>query len=289
MSKIAADKLANKQTDGQTGRQRERRSDGQTSKLINWPTVELASWASQRFCASCIVARGVCAIFVDVRPGQWPRCRRRCRRHCQLPYANHTQKNVAPCPQSFVRRDSNWLFAVFQFSVFGYGVSVLFFIFVVHFFFISLRANNQFFSLFAAVVVAFAQGRRWLVLCLIIKKNRNDDVIVIIVVAAVEVVVSICIALRAFSHLAQLIAFYDHSFSMQSRPISRRIRAQFRLRIRFRIWNRIPSHNQVPKPGPDPTEKPLGLSPIKVSQSHSHSHSIVFAISLRILLLLLLL
>lgn len=135
MSKIAADKLANKQTDGQTGRQRERRSDGQTSKLINWPTVELASWASQRFCASCIVARGVCAIFADVRPGQWPRCRRRCRRHCQLPYANHTQKNVAPCPQSFVRRDSNWLFAVFQFSVFGYGVSVLFFIFVVHFFY----------------------------------------------------------------------------------------------------------------------------------------------------------
>lgn len=123
-----------------------------------------------------------------------------------------------------------------QFSVFGYGVSVLFFIFVVHFFILYLyEPTISFFSLFAAVVVAFAQGRRWLVLCLIIKKNRNDDVIVIIVVAAVEVVVSICIALRAFSHLAQLIAFYDHSFSMQSRPISRRIRAQVRLRIRFRI------------------------------------------------------
>lgn len=124
-------------------------------------------------------------------------------------------------------------FFSFRFSVMEFLFCFLYLLFI--FFFISLRANNQFFSLFAAVVVAFAQGRRWLVLCLIIKKNRNDDVIVIIVVAAVEVVVSICIALRAFSHLAQLIAFYDHSFSMQSRPISRRIRAQFRLRIRFRI------------------------------------------------------
>lgn len=124
-------------------------------------------------------------------------------------------------------------FCSFRFSVMEFLFCFLYLLFI--FFFISLRANNQFFSLFAAVVVAFAQGRRWLVLCLIIKKNRNDDVIVIIVVAAVEVVVSICIALRAFSHLAQLIAFYDHSFSMQSRPISRRIRAQFRLRIRFRI------------------------------------------------------
>lgn len=124
-----------------------------------------------------------------------------------------------------------------SFSVFGFRLWSFCFVFYIccSFFFISLRANNQFFSLFAAVVVAFAQGRRWLVLCLIIKKNRNDDVIVIIVVAAAEVVVSICIALRAFSHLAQLIAFYDHSFSMQSRPISRRIRAQVRLRIRFRI------------------------------------------------------
>lgn len=126
-------------------------------------------------------------------------------------------------------------FFSFRFSVMEFLFCFLYEYLLFIFFLYLYEPTISFFSLFAAVVVAFAQGRPWLVLCLIIKKNRNDDVIVIIVVAAVEVVVSICIALRAFSHLAQLIAFYDHSFSMQSRPISRRIRAQVRLRIRFRI------------------------------------------------------
>lgn len=124
-----------------------------------------------------------------------------------------------------------------SFSVFGFRLWSFCFVFYIccSFFFISLRANNQFFFSLCCCCCCFCARPSVARFVPDHKKNRNDDVIVIIVVAAVEVVVSICIALRAFSHLAQLIAFYDHSFSMQSRPISRRIRAQVRLRIRFRI------------------------------------------------------
>lgn len=123
-------------------------------------------------------------------------------------------------------------FFSFRFSVMEFLFCFLYLLFI--FFYIFTSQQSVFFS-FCCCCCCFCARPSVARFVPDHKKNRNDDVIVIIVVAAAEVVVSICIALRAFSHLAQLIAFYDHSFSMQSRPISRRIRAQVRLRIRFRI------------------------------------------------------